>query len=92
MNSHDWQIKALVYALVYFAIFIVLLRVGLVATITAVFFINSFNALTLGLDLTTWYAPYGLATLTLLLSIAVVAFWKSLGAGGLLGNEAAETT
>jgi len=92
INSHDWQIKAIVYVLVYFTIFIILLRVGLIATICAIFFINSFDALTLGLDWKAWYAPYGLATLVLLLTIAGMAFWKSLGSRGLIGNAAAEIT
>jgi serine/threonine-protein kinase len=88
VNSPDWQIKAIVYGIVYFTIFIVLLRFGLVATISAVFFINSFNGMPLGLDWTTWYAPYALATLALLLAITVVAFWRSLGLRGLLGVAA----
>jgi hypothetical protein len=88
VNSPDWQIKAIVYGIVYFTIFIVLLRFGLVATISAVFFINSFNGMPLGLDWTTWYAPYALATLALLLAITAVAFWRSLGSRGLLGDAA----
>ena len=26
-----------------------------------------------------WYTPYGLATMALLMSIAVYAFWRSIG-------------
>jgi predicted Ser/Thr protein kinase len=88
--SPDWQLKAAVYFVVYFALFLVLLRFGLLASISAVFFVNSFNAIVLGLDWTTWYAPYGLATLLLLSIIAIVAFWQSLGSRGLFGDEAAE--
>jgi serine/threonine-protein kinase len=88
VNSPDWPIKAVVYSIVYFTIFIVLLRFGLVATISAVFFINSFNGMPLGMDWTTWYAPYALATLALLLAITAVAFWRSLGSRGLLGDVA----
>ncbi len=88
--SPDWQLKAAVYFVVYFALFLVLLRFGLLASISAVFFVNSFNAIVLGLDWTTWYAPYGLATLLLLSIIAIVAFWQSLGSRGLFGDEALE--
>jgi serine/threonine-protein kinase len=86
INSHNWQLRAVVYALVYFTIFIVLMRFGLIATISAVFFINSFNALTVGLDWKAWYVPYGLATMMLLVAITGIAFWRSLGSRGLLGD------
>ena len=33
------------------------------------------------------FAPAGLATLVLLLGIAMFAFWRSLGSRELLGNE-----
>ena len=78
------------YSLAYAAIFFILLRLGLVATICAVFFINGCSAIWLGADWTTWYAPSGLASLLLLLGIAGVAFWRSLGSRGLVGDEAAE--
>ncbi len=84
------QVKALIYIVIYFAIFSVLLRFGLVAMISAVFFINSFSGMGLGLDWTTWYAPYGLATMVLLLAIAGAAFWRSPGAQDLLGNRCPE--
>ena len=42
----------------------------------AVFFIDSFNLISLGADWKTWYAPAGLATFFLLLGIAIFAFWR----------------
>ncbi len=89
IRSPDWTTVA-VFFVVYAIIFFVMLRFGLVAFISAVFFINSFNALILGLDWKAWYASYGLATLLLLLTITLVAFWRSLGSRGLLGEKAAE--
>jgi serine/threonine-protein kinase len=89
--SPDWQVKAFIYAVVYAAIFFILLRCGLIASIVAICYINGCGAIMLGADWKAWYAPYGLASILLLLSIAGVAFWKSLGARGLIGNEAAET-
>jgi uncharacterized membrane protein len=58
----------------------VLLRLGLVATISAVFFLNLINGVTLGTDLNTWYAPTGLASIALILAIVVYVFKQSLGA------------
>jgi hypothetical protein len=89
--SPDWQIKAFIYAVVYAVIFFILLRCGLIASIVAISYINGCGAIMLGADWKAWYAPYGLASILLLLSIAGVAFWKSLGARGLIGNEATET-
>jgi hypothetical protein len=66
----------------------VLLRLGLVATMTATFFIDSCNLITLGWDWKAWYAPFGLATFVLLLGIAIFAFWRSLGSHELFAPPA----
>ena len=55
----------------------------------AVFFIDATNQITLGADWKTWYAPSGLATMLLLLGIAMFAFWRSLGSRELFGGDAA---
>jgi len=68
----------------------VLLRYGLVAIIAAACFIDSLDAITLGADWKTWYAPAGLATVTMLLGIAIFAFWRSLGRRELIGGTVAE--
>jgi ABC-type nickel/cobalt efflux system permease component RcnA len=78
----------LLCVVVYSALAFVLLRCGLVATIVAVFFANSGNTVLLGSDWTTWYAPYGIASLLLLIAIAGWAFWRSLGGRELIGEEA----
>ena len=52
-----------------------------------IFFLNTFNAVMLGTDWTTWFAPAGLATALLLLGIATFAFWQSLGGRELLGED-----
>jgi hypothetical protein len=77
--SSNWKVKAAIYLGMYSVLVFVLLRLGLVATIAAVFFLDSFNLITLGADWKTWYAPAGLASFLLLLGIAVFAFWRSLG-------------
>ena len=69
---------------VYTVVAYVHMRLGLVATISLIFFVNSFNGLWLGTDWTTWYASAGLATLTLMLGIATFAFWRSLGGRDLI--------
>ncbi len=85
VNSPHWQMRAGLYLVVYFIIAFVLLRFGLVATMAVIFFANGIGATNLGLDWKTWYAPSGLASLALLVGVALFAFWKSLGA------EVAET-
>jgi len=78
-SSPDWKIAAATYIGIYAVLVFVLLRLGLVATLAAVFFIDTFNQVTLGMDWKAWYAPSGFATFLLLLGIAVFAFWRSLG-------------
>jgi hypothetical protein len=85
-----WQLTLAVYLGLFTILMFCLLRFGLVATMACVFFLNSCNTITLGSNWRTWYAPYGVATLGLLLGIAVFAFWRSLGDRELLGGEAAE--
>jgi hypothetical protein len=53
---------------------LVLLRYGLVATVAGIVFVNEFVNITIGADWRAWYVPSGLATLLLLLGIALFAF------------------
>ncbi len=82
----DLLITIALFLSVYTVVAYVLMRLGLIASISLIFFVNSFNGLWLGADWTTWYAPAGLATLTLLLGIATFAFWRSLGGRDLIGS------
>jgi len=72
---------------IYAVLIYLLLRWGLVASITTIFFVNAFNNITLGTNLKTWYTPAGLSTFLLLLGIAVYAFWRSLGGRELIGDN-----
>jgi serine/threonine-protein kinase len=86
----NWQLRAAIYLIVYSIIAFVLLRFGLVATMSVVFFANGMGAINLGLDWKTWYAPFGLASLLLMIGILLTAFWRSLGSHGLFGQDTAE--
>jgi len=86
-QSADWQVMTLVYVSLYMVLIFLLLRLGLVAIIATVFFINGYNALVLGADWKAWYAPSGMATLLLLMGIALFAFWRSLGSRELLAGD-----
>jgi len=88
-NSADWLLMGAVFVVLYMILIYLLLRLGLVAIISTVFFISGFNDITLGTDCTTWYAPFGLATVFLLLGLAVFGLWRSLGTRDLLGNAEA---
>jgi serine/threonine-protein kinase len=85
-HSTDLLISIGLYLAVYTALAYVLMRLGLVATIVLIFFVNSFNGLWLGTDWTTWYASNGIATVALMIGIALFAFWRSLGGRELLGS------
>ena len=83
-NAPNALAAYLVYVCAYSVTNWILLRLGLVVTISAIFFMNSLGNLALGTDWSAWYVPYGLATLGLMLAIVFFAFWKSLGTRGLL--------
>jgi serine/threonine-protein kinase len=76
-----------IYMVVYGTLIFLLLRFGLVATITTVFFVNGFNNIPLGTSLKTWYTAGALASFSLMLGIAVYAFYRSLGGSELIGDN-----
>jgi serine/threonine-protein kinase len=86
VNDPDWVVAAGIYVVLFSVLIFALLRFGLLATIAAVYFLNSFGAITLGAEWRLWFAPAGLATLLLLLGIAMFAFWRSLGTRELVGH------
>lgn len=88
-RSEQWLIVAAFYLAIYFAPALVMPRFGLLAPISTLFFLNSFQNIVPGFEWTAWYAPSGLATLVFLLTIAIGAFWRSLGSRSLSGDEAA---
>ena len=85
-----WQVLVPIYFVLFAILIFVLVRFGLVAFCAAVFFLNGCGRIVVGTDWTTWYAPYGVATLALLLGIALFAFRQSLGNRELLGSGEAE--
>jgi serine/threonine-protein kinase len=85
-SDSDWKAGFVVYVILFAVLIFALLRFGLLATIAAVYFLDGYNAITLGADWRYWFAPAGLATLLLLLGIAIFAFWRSLGSRELLGD------
>jgi serine/threonine-protein kinase len=76
-----------VYLALYSTLILLLLRFGLVASITTIFFVNVFNCISLGTNFKTWYTPASLASFSLLLGIAVYAFYRSLGGRELIGDN-----
>ncbi|HYZ86840.1 MAG TPA: serine/threonine-protein kinase, partial [Bryobacteraceae bacterium] len=75
MNPQVWATQNLamvvcIYLVVHTVLIFVLLRFGLLCTMAAVFFLNGFGSIVVGLDWKTWYAPYGLAMAALLVTIA----------------------
>jgi len=74
-----WPQKLALYFVLYGVLMFVLLRVGLVTTIGALFFFNALNRVCLGSDFKAWWAPFGFATIFLLVTMASLALWRSLG-------------
>lgn len=77
-----------IYMAVFTLLMLLLLRVGLVATISFAFFANTISTATIGTDPGAWYFPSGFASLTLLGAIVLFAFWRTLGERDLFGSEA----
>ncbi len=84
VSGPDWWLATLLYAVIFTALIFMLLRLGLVATIAAIFYVDAINGLALGKDWGAWYVPASLATLLLLIGISVFAFWRSLGGRDLI--------
>jgi hypothetical protein len=78
-NSLNWQLELIAYVILFAGLVFVLLRLGLVATISAVFFLNMLNGATLGTNLSTWYSSNGFATIAVILALVFYAFRQSLG-------------
>ncbi len=77
------------YICVYGVLLMIMLRFGMVATMSTMLFLNLIGVSPMGTNLTTWYAPNGLATMALILTIAGWAFAKSLGGRRLIEDELA---
>jgi hypothetical protein len=75
--------------LVIFAVLaLVLLRMGMVSTLATIIFINTIERINVSPRLTSWYVPYGFATMALLIAVVVYAFWRSIGTRTLGDAEA----
>jgi serine/threonine-protein kinase len=73
-----WMKTLVIYVILYAILMFVLLRVGLLTTISAIFFLNVTNRICLGLDWKAWWTPNGLATIAFLLALASFAFWSAI--------------
>jgi len=86
-RSSNWYVDGAFFVTVYTILMFVLLRVGLVALVSAIFFANGFDGILVGSDWGAWYTPLSVATMLLLAGMALVAFWRSLGNRELLSGE-----
>jgi len=82
-----WSVYGL-YVVVYGVLLMIMLRLGVVATMSTMMFLNLIGASPMGTNLTTWYAPNGLAVSALILVVAGWSFYKALGNQDLLGDSA----
>lgn len=75
------------YMLVYAAIFLALTRFGLLTGMFLLMFANALGRSASNNDFTAWYMPNTVATMILLIAIALFAFWRSLGDQKLVGGS-----
>jgi serine/threonine-protein kinase len=87
-NHPNPVIEAFLLLGIFFALALILVKMGMVCTAVTIFFINTPDRINLGWGPGAWYLGYGLATIALLAAIAVYAFWRSIGERT-LGDEAA---
>jgi len=79
VNSPHLVASVAIYGSLYVILMFLLLRFGLVSTISMLVFVNGISRITLGTDLRAWWAPYGLLAMALVLGAAGYAFWRSIG-------------
>ncbi len=85
-KAADWQLRYVMYAIVYAALAFALLRLGLVVSISMIAFVNLLGQSLIGTNWTPWYTASGFATLGLILTVTAIVFWKSLGSRDLFGG------
>ena len=86
VNSRELLLMVAIYVSLYAILIFVLLRFGLLSMIAAIYFLNSFNAITMGADWRAWYVPFAVASMLLMFAIAAFAFWRSIGDTELLAS------
>ena len=69
-----WVAEYLGFVAAYSALAFVLLRMGLVTTISCLVFADLLGDVMLGTDFTAWYAGSGIATVALILIVGLLAF------------------
>ncbi|MGA3201271.1 MAG: serine/threonine-protein kinase [Bryobacteraceae bacterium] len=84
LSDPNWEKTVAMYIVLYTGLMFVLLRVGLVATMSVLFFLNALGRVCLGTDLTAWWTANGLATMLLIVGLAGWAFWRSIGSRDVL--------
>lgn len=67
------------YFLVYAVMLSIMLRLGVVALMSTMFFLNLIGGSAMGTDLKAWYAPNGLVAIAILLMVAGWGFYRSQG-------------
>ena len=86
-DSAPW-LKLAVLLGIYSLISLTLLRMGIIPGMMAFFAVNALGKIPLDTHLSSWYAPYGLATMAMLISLVTFAFWRSIGTRQLVDEEA----
>lgn len=85
-NAANPPLMYSIFVVLFLILMSALMRLGLVVAISAVFFFNTLNSVTLGTDFTTWYTPTGLVTAAVVVCGALWAFQRSLGDTELFGR------
>ncbi len=78
-RSENVPLMLAIFVAIYGMLLFLLLRYGLIVSIAALFFLNSFSYVMLGANWKTFYTPSGLASGLLLTGMVMYSFWRSLG-------------
>ena len=77
-DNQPWLSLALLVG-IYAVIAQALLRMGIIPGIMSLVVVNSMGRISIDTHLSSWYTPYGLATMTLLVGMVSYGFWRSIG-------------
>ncbi len=91
VNAANPLTTFVMYFFVYGVMMWIMLRLGLVAMMSTMFFLNLIGGSAMGTDLKAWYAPNGLVAIAILLMVAGWSFTTALGNRELLGDEKTES-
>jgi serine/threonine-protein kinase len=76
-NSSNLAVDIPLYVTVFFALMYMLVRMGLLPSVVALFSINTIGRVSFGREFSSWQNPFAVMHLLIVASLAIFAFWRS---------------